>query len=255
MLPAMKEDIVAHIAAERAGILAFLAGTGEADWGRPTACAPWTLKDVLAHMIEGELNVGLVYRRELREAGYLDPNDGIAKWNVLPGEAVRASFWQHGVATQRALDQMTDEIYRSPIRVFGCRQVSQLVRVHLFDLAVHGHDLADALGVAPAWTPRLSFLVEFVVRAAPLTLRRLRVEPAGALGVRDGERTWVIDGRGDGWTLGDAEPDAWVEADAEDLVLATTGRRDVDEVLARATITGDREIAERILRSWRVLAQ
>jgi uncharacterized protein (TIGR03083 family) len=251
----MQDETIAMIAAERAALLEFLQRASGDAWDRPTPCADWTVKEVLAHMVEGELNVGRVYRGELTESGYIDPEEGIAKWRALPGEAVRAALWQHGVAAQRVLDGMTEDVWRRSIKVFGCREVRQLVRLHLFDLAVHGHDLTDALGGEPVWGPRLDFLAEFVVRAAPLTMRRRGVAPEGALEVRTPARRWTLDGRGERWELTEtAGAGASVRMNAEDLVLATTGRLDVREALARAEIGGDAGTAERILGAWQVLA-
>jgi uncharacterized protein (TIGR03083 family) len=253
----MQDPAVQLIADQRAALLAFLAPVGGDDWAKPTVCTGWSVKDVLAHMVEGELNVGLIYRGEIREQGYIDPEIGIAKWSALPGEALRASLWQHGTATQRVLDAMTEEVWRAPIKAFGCRAVRQLVRLHAFDVSVHGHDLTDALGGKPVWEPALPFLVEFVVRAAPPTLARHGLAPAGALTVTSGERRWLIDGRDGSWRVdhvpGEADPPAGIRIDHEDLVLLTTGRAPQEELLARADISGDQDGALAILGAWRVV--
>src|SRR5437879_11179444 len=147
----MQDEVVRLIGEQRAALLAAVAPAGPADWDRPTVCAPWTVKDVLAHMVEGELNVGRIYRGEVKEQGYIDPDVGIAKWSALPGEAVRAALWQHGTAAQRVLDAMTEEVWRAPIKAFGCREIRQLVGLHLFDIKVHGQGLADAVGGQASW--------------------------------------------------------------------------------------------------------
>ncbi|HVL32290.1 MAG TPA: maleylpyruvate isomerase N-terminal domain-containing protein, partial [Actinomycetota bacterium] len=103
----MREAVVSHIANERADLLAYLQSVNGPDWDRITVCAPWTVKDVLAHIVEGELNVGKIYRGEHVGGGFVDAEEGIARWAALPGEAVRAALWQHGTATQRVLEAMT----------------------------------------------------------------------------------------------------------------------------------------------------
>jgi len=254
----MQDEVVQLISDQRASLLTAIAGAGAADWDQPTVCAPWTLKDVLAHMVEGELNVGRIYRGEVKEQGYIDPNEGIAKWSALPGEAVRAALWQHGTAAQRVLDAMTEEVWRAPIKAFGCREIRQLVRLHLFDIAVHGHDLTDALGVAAIWGPALPFLTEFVVRAAPPTLVRRGLEPSGSslLVSVDGKR-WLIDSSEGSWrVVHDAAAEdgkASIESDAETLVLLSTGRGDREELLRSADISRDSETGHRILEAWRVV--
>jgi uncharacterized protein (TIGR03083 family) len=252
----MQDDVVRLIADQRAALLTAIAAAGSADWDRPTVCAPWNMKDVLAHMVEGELNVGRIYRGEVREQGYIDPEEGIAKWRALPGEAVRAALWQHGTAAQRVLDAMTEEVWRAPIKAFGCREIRQLVRLHLFDIAVHGHDLTEALAAAPVWGPALQFLAEFVARAAPPTLTRRGLEASGELLVSVDGKRWLIDGTEGSWRLvHDAEDEAQavIEVDAETLVLLATGRGDQKELLDRTSLSGDQEVAGRILTAWRVV--
>lgn len=250
----MQDDVVTLIGEQRAAVLTAIAGARGDDWDRPTVCAPWTVKDVLAHMVEGELNVGRIYRGEIREQGYLDPEEGIAKWRALPGEAVRAALWQHGTAAQRVLDAMTEEVWRAPIKAFGCREIRQLVRLHLFDVSVHGHDLTDALETDAVWGPALGFLTEFVVRAAPPTLARRGLEPQGSVFVSDRARGWVIDGAGGTWrVVHDAKPDGApvsIEADPETLVLLATGRGDREMLLGRTQTSGD---TGAFLDAWRVV--
>jgi uncharacterized protein (TIGR03083 family) len=253
----MQDEVVRLIGDQRAALLTAIASAGSADWDRPTVCAPWNVKDVLAHMVEGELNVGRLYRGEVREQGYIDPEEGIAKWRALPGEAVRAALWQHGTAAQRVLDAMTEEVWRTPIKAFGCREIRQLVRLHLFDISVHGHDLTEALGTEPVWEQALPFLAEFVVRAAPPTLTRRGLDAAGELLVSVNDKRWLIEGTEGSWRLvhnvegGSAT--ASIELDAETLVLLATGRAEQQELLDRSSLSGDREVAGRILESWRVV--
>lgn len=243
----MREAVTRQIADERAAILAFLAGARDQDWDRPTICAGWSVKDVLSHMVEGELAAGRVYRGEIREQGFADPQQGVDTWRALPGAAVRAALWQHGTATQRVLNGMSEEVWRSPIRAFGCREIRQLVRLHLFELVLHGHDLTDALGADPVWGGRLAFVTEFVVRAAPDALRRSQGLPRESLAVR-------VHGRDEPWVVNGSDADTTIELDAEDLVLATTGRCAIEEVMSRARISGSAATAERILKAWQVLA-
>jgi uncharacterized protein (TIGR03083 family) len=253
----MQDEVVRLIGDQRAALLRAIASAGAADWDRPTVCAPWNMKDVLAHLVEGELNVGRIYRGEVREQGYIDPEEGIAKWRALPGEAVRAALWQHGTAAQRVLDAMTEEVWRAPIKAFGCHEIRQLVRLHLFDISVHGHDLTEALVTPSVWEPALSFLAEFVVRAAPPTLTRRGLEAAGELLVSVDGKRWLIEGTEGSWRLvHDAEArsvQASIELDAETLVLLATGRADQKELLDRSSLTGDRDGAKRILTAWRVV--
>ena len=256
MLPAMRETLTSLISDQRASLLAFLARVSGDEWSRPTACYPWSVKDVVAHMLEGDLALGRIYRGELRESGFIDAAEGVEKWRPLPGEAVSAALWQHGTATQRALEALGDDAWRAPIHVFGCRTIAQLVRLQLFDLCVHGHDLTDALNAPALWMPCLPFLAEFCLRALPATLDRHGAAPRGALEivvVGSGKR-WIVDGREGIWQVaGTGEAPSKVRLAAEDLVLLATGRRALDEVRLSAEFEGEPEAAELILRNWRVV--
>jgi len=253
----MQDEVVRLIVDQRASLLTAIAGASGTDWDLPTVCAPWTVKDVLAHMVEGELNVGRIYRGEVREQGYIDPEEGIAKWRALPGEAVRAALWQHGTAAQRVLDAMTEDVWRAPIKAFGCREIRQLVRLHLFDIAVHGHDLTDALGADAIWGPALPFLTEFVVRAAPPTLARRGLEPSGSLLVSVDGKRWLIDSSEGSWRVvheaAADEGEASLETDPETLALLTTGRGDREQLFQRAVMSRNSQIGQRILEAWRVV--
>jgi hypothetical protein len=152
---------------------------------------------------------------------------------------------------------MTEDIWRAPIKAFGCREIRQLVRLQLFDGAVHGHDLTDALGGEPLWGPALAFLAEFVVRSAPPTFARRGLEPSGRLLVAAEDARWLLDGTNGAWRVdhdvaGSAGAPS-IELDRESLVLLATGRGDQDEIVARATVTGDAAEVERILKAWRVV--
>lgn len=216
----------AAIGAHRGSLLAWLASVDGDAWNAPTACAPWTVKDVLAHLVSGEMAFGRIYRGEVSEHGYLDPESGIADWRALPGVAVRAALWQHGVATQRILEAMSEQTWQRQIRAFGCRRVSQLARLHLFELAVHGHDLTAALDADELWGDLLPFLAEHVMRAAPRALGRNGLPPAGALQivVPDLDQAWTIDGTGDTWSVSTREATDSYETSARALVLTATGR-------------------------------
>ena len=76
----MQDEVVRLIVEQRAALLTALAPAGPADWDRPTVCAPWTVKDVLAHMVEGELNVGRIYRGEVKEQAHRELQLRAGSW-------------------------------------------------------------------------------------------------------------------------------------------------------------------------------
>ena len=49
--------VVDRFAPLRAHLLTLLAELGEDDWGRPTAAARWSVKDVAAHLLGGDIAI------------------------------------------------------------------------------------------------------------------------------------------------------------------------------------------------------
>lgn len=245
------------IGAQRGAILTVLAAVEGAAWDRSTRCPGWSVKDIVAHLIHGEIEVGRVYRGEVSDLGEIDAEHGIARYAALPGDAVRSALWQHGTATQRVLEAMDADRWRAAVRALGCTTVGRLARLHLFEAIIHGSDLTHALGCDQIWEDRIGFATEFVVRAAPPTLTRHGVAPEGSLGLRLGARTALIRGAGGHWEAL-MDPDdvggPLLAMEPADLVMAVTGRLPIDEALGRASFGGDQDTVRRVLEGWQVLA-
>lgn len=255
----MPERAATLIAEERAALLGFLANVEGEPWSTPTAWRGWTVKEVVAHLVENELALGRVIRRETDEWRVTDETEeaGIGNWRPLPGVAVRSALWQHGLAAQRLMDSLSDEAWdravplevaKSDVRFRGRLRLRDLARLRLFDSSVHGHDVTEALGGEPIWGKRLPYLAEFVIRAAPGLLTGAGVPPDGALAVTvEGSEPRTLDGRAGAWALTDDEAPVTVTTSPETLVLAAAGRLTVAELLAASKVEGDAASAERIL--------
>lgn len=91
MQPVQPIDTVPLFAPLSAQLIALLNGLAPEDWDAPTACTPWTVKDVAAHLLGGSLG-RLWPRRERadaqREPGY---DDLVQMINVSNDEWVRAA--------------------------------------------------------------------------------------------------------------------------------------------------------------------
>src|SRR5439155_20341027 len=139
---------------QRAALLGVLSHVAGDEWQGPTVCDPWTVKDVVAHLVENELLLGRVYRGELGDLG-ADAHEGVGRWSRVDGETVRYSLWHHGQATQRVIDSRSDESWRRPVSQDGATfELRQALRIHFFELAVHGHDITAAVGVPSVWGDR-----------------------------------------------------------------------------------------------------
>lgn len=222
-------------------------------WDRVTVCDPWTVKDVGAHLVELELQFGRVLRGETDEIA-MDNDEAVERWRRVDGDTVRYSLWHHGSATQRVIDTRPDDSWSRAVTHTGQPiELRRALPMHLFELAVHAHDITGAVGVPAIWGERAGPLVGWFVDEAP---RALALTPAsGAIEVRIPEAgTRVLDGRSGEWLTGHdtAAATARWETDAETLMLATTGRLAVADALARSTVDGDRALLETVLEDWQL---
>ena len=238
---------------QRAALLGVLSDMPADGWDRVTICDPWTVKDVGAHLVELELQFGRVLRGEADEIA-MDNDEAVERWRRVDGDTVRYSIWHHGSATQRVIDTRPDDSWSRGVTHSGqAIELRRALPMHLFELAVHAHDITAALGVASIWGERAGPLVGWFVEEAP---RALALTPAsGAVEVRVHEGgAHVLDGRSGEWLVGDdaAVATARWETDAETLLLATTGRLPVADALARSTVEGDRALLEAVLDDWQL---
>ncbi len=250
------ERFAPHVDAQRAALLGVLSDITDADWARPTACAPWTVHDVVAHLVENELLFGRLYRGELTDLS-IDTREGVDRWAKVDGGTSRFSLWHHGQATQRVIDSRSDDSWRRSVSQAGLElELRHALRLHFFELAVHGHDVTSALGRDPVWQDRTPVVVEYCLRGAPRALERSSTAPDGAYVVTCTEvGTRTIDGTSGEWRLlteEAADPAARWDADAETLVMATTGRMEIGDALERSKVEGDTHRLGALLAGWQV---
>ena len=243
---------------QRAELLGLLSSLPAEEWNRPTGCRGWPVHDVIAHLVEGELLFGRVYRGELKALTRedADPHAGVERWARADGETLRFSLWHHGSATQRVIDSRSEESWNRDLIVFDRPlKLRDVLRLHFFDLALHSYDVSAALGGPSLWGDRAPFIVEYCVRGAPYALTAaerkadagIRLEVAGA-------GSWTIEHRDGAWGIADADtPGAatW-KTDPETLVQATTGRLPAAEALGRSTVEGDATLLGDVLAAWQV---
>ncbi len=243
---------------QRAALLGLLTNLSADDWGRPTAVRAWPVHDVVAHLVEGELLFGRVYRGELKQLTRqdADPFVGVERWRHADGETLRFSLWHHGSAVQRVIDSRSDESWQRELMIFERPQrLRDLLRLHFFDLALHSLDVTAALGAPSSWGDRTPHIVAYCIDGAPDALTGADPKAEHGVGVAvDGVGSWTLEHPDGAWRLG--EPRAGAAAawstDPETLVLATTGRLPVDDALRRSRVTGDGAVLREVLAAWQV---
>ncbi|AVT36051.1 maleylpyruvate isomerase N-terminal domain-containing protein [Plantactinospora sp. BB1] len=170
---------------EAARLAGVLAGLTESDFARPTRCAPWNVRELVAHVSIGAGRmVGMLAepappRAEVDAAAYFGP----AKFAPATDAARIDTARQHGAGsgTGRDIAEEFARTWRAGYAVSLAAPPGRLVRTRhgdpmtleeflvtrVVELGVHGLDLAAALDREPWLTePAGELIAELLVRAA-----------------------------------------------------------------------------------------
>ena len=145
-----------------------LSGVRGADWARPTRCEPWSVREVLGHirvvigwlpqMVEGpapdtaDVSAARYYRPDDRfsletNAARIQSARDLAADHVDGAGLVAdfASMWQQ--VYRQCRDEPVDRVVRT--RHGDAMLLSEFLITRVVEVAVHGLDIADALGREP----------------------------------------------------------------------------------------------------------
>jgi uncharacterized protein (TIGR03083 family) len=164
---------------EAQGLSRAVAGLSEDEWERPTRCQPWSVRELLGHVrvviawlpgmlaaaappVGVEVSAAEYYRPDGRFAPQTNAaRIGLAQDHAAglgSGAALAADFaatWQRVDGLCRA--EPEDRVVRT--RHGDAMLLSQFLVTRVVELAVHGLDLADALGCEPWLTPQSADVV------------------------------------------------------------------------------------------------
>jgi len=245
-----------RVALER--FLALVESLSPEDWGKPTACTAWTVRDMLAHQAGGYAS-GTGYREMIRQYGTLPkkgqlPEDAINDLQLReradrsPAELI-AELRQVGpVAAQKwAYQFRLVKPIALPHPVGGIMSLRHLMWiVHSRDTWMHRLDICRATN-RPFHQTR-----EHDGRILALVMR----DVGRSLGKKLGGRAVILDLAGVAggvWKVGPGEATASIHMDALDFAIFSSGRFSYDEARAKATLSGDIGLAELALSRTLVL--
>lgn len=267
--------VVDRFAALRTQLLALLADLSAEDWTRPTAAPGWSVKDVAAHLLGGD--VGILSRK--RDA-FCPPGAVFQTYaelvelvNRLNGEWVQAA------------QRMSPRLLRELLAFTGPEVEAYFLSLDVlatgepvswagpdpapvwFDLARefterwhHQQQIRDATGRAPLYDPYfLAPVLDTFVRGLPYSFRAVsapdgtvvRLEISGGAG-----GVWFLIRAGDAWELvleSGAEAAAEVEVPQDTAWRMFTKGVDWERARASAAIRGDADLASWVFRSVAVI--
>jgi uncharacterized protein (TIGR03083 family) len=229
-----------------------------ADWSKPTACTQWSVREIVAHQAGGYAS-GTSYREMIRQYSAI-PKRGQLVEDVINSRQVseRAS---------RSPQELIQELHRVgpiaikkwayqfraikpvtlPHPVGGMLSLRHLMWViHSRDTWMHRLDICRATGrefeQSAAQDGRIIALI--LVDAAKklrkyLSGKAILVELSGIAG--------------GAWKVGQGEPNAVIQMDALDFSIFASGRSSYEEARSMASLSGEIELADTMLRDLLIL--
>ena len=259
-------------------LMSLLRGLEEKDWSSPTACALWTVKDIVAHLLDTglrRLSSGRDGFLPTPEAGIASYGDLVAYLNRLNAEWVGATRrlsprvlleLMDITATQaHAFFASLDPHARATFAVAWAGERSSPV---WFDIGreyterwLHQQQIREAVG-APGLLGRewLYPVLDIFIRALPHTYRGVPAEPGQSVQFAiqgDAGGVWTLLRGAQAWSLflgGDDGADTRVSLDQETAwKLLSKGLSPV-EARRRVVIQGDPALGEPVFAALAVMA-
>lgn len=205
-----------------AELMSLLRGMRPDDWGRPTACALWSVKDVAAHLLDGALR-RLSYGRDRVEPAPDQPITSYAGLvvylNRLNADWVAAARRLSPPVLMDMLDLSGPQLYdyfraldpNAPAR-FGVAWAGEEASPNWFDIGreyterwLHQQQIREAVGAIPLTARKwLHPTLDIFLRALPFTYRQTESEVGRSIQIEIGGEAggvWTLMRTADGWRL------------------------------------------------------
>jgi uncharacterized protein (TIGR03084 family) len=249
------QEIVEALEEQQAELAGLLAGLDESAWAQPSACAGWSIADVVLHLAQtnematasalGDL-AGVMARLTEGLRAATDVDDGadlmVAKERGAPAAEVRAR-WQGSCADLRAALLACDPSDRLQW-VAGELAARTLGSTRLAETWLHTHDVADGLGVELVPGERLQHIARLAWRTIPYAFQRAGEEPPGPVAFR------LESPGGAPWHYGDDNSPTRITGDGVELCLVAGQRL----AAADTSLVGEGPAATAVLRLVRTFA-
>jgi uncharacterized protein (TIGR03083 family) len=258
-------------------LVTMLRSLHAADWGRPTACALWAVKDIAAHLLDTNLRRLSFGRDRLDQA----PDRAIANYadlvsylNRLNAEWVVAARRISPRLLTELLDHIGPEVHAlfdsldpyAPA-LFSVLWAGETTSPNWFDVAreyteqwLHQQQIREAVG-ARDLTDRewLGPALDVFVRALPFTYREVEAEEGSSVEIHiDGDAggAWTLIRGAGGWKLftgSSKDPAAKVSLD-QDAAWRLFSKNLPQSARAKIRIEGKRSLGQPLLGSVAVMA-
>jgi uncharacterized protein (TIGR03083 family) len=259
-------------------LMSLLRGLSPGDWSRPTACALWSVKDIVAHLLDSgirRLSFGRDGLPSTPDTPISSYGDLVRYLNRLNAEWVTASRRLSPQVLIDLLDFTAGQVHaffrsldpHTPA-LFPVAWAGEDVSPNWFDIGreyterwLHQQQIREAVG-APALTGRewLHPTLDVFVRALPFTYRQVEATPGRSVRfdiLGDAGGVWTLVRRATGWELfrgSGHDPDAVVRLDQETAWKLFSKGLNQEEARTRVRIEGDGLLGVPVLGSLAVMA-
>jgi len=275
MKPLSRIDAVPLFAAVQEELIELLDGLSGAEWRAPTGSASWDVRDVVAHLLDGDVRRLSLHRDGLTLASSPDPEGGydalVAYLNELNEIWIAAARRMSprllaeltAFLTPRVVDHLRSLDPRGTAH-FPVAWAGESESENWLDVAReytekwhHQQQIREATGrpllTGGAWLrPLVATLVRavppvFERHAAPADGRRVTIAVTGAV-----DRRWLLAGESGTWTLyeaGEEESDTRITMDDDTAWRLLTGRIAGPAAYDRMEVSGDPEAGRLLART------
>lgn len=256
--PTHTDHLLAPLHAELVALLRELAPS---DWGRPTVAGDWRVRDVVAHLLDGDLRV----LSALRDGHEPEPAEPIGGDADLVAHLDRLNAAWVGASRRlspRVLTDLVEAVGAEAAHVLAALPSGEPARyavawageaespnwMHVgreyTERWHHQAQVRDAVGAAPLTGERwMRPFLEVSLRALPHAYRAVEAPEGTSVGL-DVEKVgaWSLVREGDGWALTEGAstaPAAAVGLDADTAWRTLYHALEADEARRRAAVDGD----------------
>jgi uncharacterized protein (TIGR03083 family) len=275
MAPVFLVDLFPGLHAE---LMALLRGLKPSDWDRCTACALWSVKDIAAHLLDGNvrrLSFGRDGLATSPDAAISSSSELVGYLNRLNAEWIAAARRLSPRILIDFLDFTSEQVhafFRSldPFgpALFGVAWAGEEASQNWFDIGreyterwLHQQQIREAVGAegltARSW---LHPALDIFVRALPTTYRSVNAPVGGSVQiVIEGEAggVWTLVRGAEEWRIfAGGEPDPGATVSLDQVAAWKLFSKGLDRESARRTIRieGDPRLGEPVLRALAVMA-
>lgn len=275
MTPVFLVDLLPGLHTE---LMTLLRGLAAGDWGRPTACALWSVKDIVAHLLDTQvrrLSFG-------RDGLTLAPDPPISSYRDLVGYLNRLNA-EWTAATRRLSPRVLIELldftsgpvhafFRSldPLApaAFGVAWAGEETSANWFDIGreyterwLHQQQIREAVGAKGLLERRwLHPTLDIFIRALPFTYQGVDAPRGRSVRIAiEGEAggVWTLVREAEGWSIfsgSEANPAATVTLDQGVAWRLFSKGLDRESALRSVRIAGDPRLGQPVLGTLAVMA-